>query len=174
MRLLGYADTTPHSKLEAFSKLLDSEKLSIPGERYQNSTLIKSDVLIKCLCKYGSKMAERDDILRWRDEEVFPVLAETENTPTTQQDDISPEVLELARAIHCKAIKERKVIISPYQWEEVKDDQLRKAKRLLAEADTLLTGYACSCFLFDKIDRAREVEAFQGCIQKFLMNGWKE
>lgn len=99
MRLLGYADTTPHSKLEAFSELLDSEKLSIPGERYQNSTLIKSDVLIKCLRKYGSKMAERDDILRWLDEEVFPVLAETENTPTTPQDDISPEVLELASAI---------------------------------------------------------------------------
>lgn len=61
-----------------------------------------------------------------------------------------------------------------YPWDEVKDEQLRKAKRLLAEADTLLTGYACSCFLFDNIDRAREVEAFQGCIQKFLMNGWKE
>jgi len=70
--------------------------------------------------------------------------------------------------------KEHKVIISPYQWEEVKDEQLRKAKRLIAEADTLLTGYACSCFLFGKIDRAREVEAFQGCIQKFLMNGWEE
>ena len=35
-----------------------------------------------------------------------------------------------------------------YPWEEVKDEQLRKAKRLLAEADTLLTGYACTCFLF--------------------------
>jgi len=61
-----------------------------------------------------------------------------------------------------------------YPWEEVKDDQLRKAKRLIAEADTLLTGYACSCFLFGKIDRAREVEAFQGRIKSFLMNGWEE
>lgn len=61
-----------------------------------------------------------------------------------------------------------------YPWEEVKDGQLRKAKRLIAEADTLLTGYACSCFLFDRIDRAKEVEAFQGCIQKFLMTGWEE
>ena len=61
-----------------------------------------------------------------------------------------------------------------YPWEEVKDDQLRKAKRLLAEADTLLTGYACTCFLFDRIDRAKEVEAFQGRIQNFLMNGWEE
>ncbi len=61
-----------------------------------------------------------------------------------------------------------------YPWEEVKDEQLRKAKRLLAEADTFLTGYACSCLLFDKIDRAREVEAFQCRIQKFLMNGWEE
>ena len=66
------------------------------------------------------------------------------------------------------------MIIGPYQWEEVKDDQLRKAKCLLAEADTLLTGYVCTCFLFDRVDRAKEVEAFQGCIQKFLMNGWEE
>ena len=61
-----------------------------------------------------------------------------------------------------------------YPWEEVKDEQLRKAKRLLAEADTLLTGYSCKCFLFDRIERAKEVEAFQGRIQKFLMNGWEE
>lgn len=64
--------------------------------------------------------------------------------------------------------------IKKYPWEEVKDEQLRKAKRLLAEADTLLTGYAWTCFLFDRLDRAKEVEAFQGCIQKFLMNGWEE
>ena len=61
-----------------------------------------------------------------------------------------------------------------YPWEEVKDERLRRAKRLIAEADTLLTGYVCSCYLFDKVDRAREVEAFQGRIQKFLMNGWEE
>ena len=61
-----------------------------------------------------------------------------------------------------------------YPWEEVKDAQLRKAKRLLAEADTFLTGYACTCYLFDKMDRAREVEAFQGRIQRFLANGWEE
>ena len=61
-----------------------------------------------------------------------------------------------------------------YPWEEVEDAQLREAKRLLAEADTYLTGYACSCFLLDKMDRAREVEAFQGHIQRFLANGWEE
>lgn len=70
--------------------------------------------------------------------------------------------------------KGRKMKDNLYPWEEVKDEQLRKAKRLIAEADTLLTGYACTCFLFDRLDRAREVEAFQGCIQKFLMNGWEE
>lgn len=61
-----------------------------------------------------------------------------------------------------------------YPWEEVKDDHLREAKRLLAEADTFLTGYACTCFLFGKIDRSKEVEAFQGHIQRFLANGWEE
>ena len=99
MRLLGYSDTTPHSKLAAFSWILDSEKFIIPGENFQNASFLRHDTLRECLSKYGSKMAERVDILRWLDEEVSPVLAETENTPTTQQDDISPEVLELARAI---------------------------------------------------------------------------
>ena len=99
MRLLDYADTTPHSKLATFRELLDGEKIMIPGENYQNASFLTRDALIECLRKHGSKRAQRLAVLHWLDEEVFPALEETDNSPATPQDDLSPEVIELARAI---------------------------------------------------------------------------
>ena len=60
--------------------------------------------------------------------------------------------------------------IKPYPWDEEKDKRIRNIKRVLSDADVLLTGFSTSCFLVEDFEKVREIESVQGRIRRILFD----